>query len=118
MACLPAAPPALALRSWLGLGLFVLLCLSLGKRERLGWERARGCAGAERVAAPLCQSAGDGGPQGTGSGVFWLRLGRGLGWLALLTMAASAENPSALGSPAQSRQAASSQRGQGATQPS
>ncbi|XP_050771128.1 T-lymphocyte activation antigen CD80 [Gymnogyps californianus] len=28
MACLPAAPPAL--RRWLGLGLFVLLCLSLG----------------------------------------------------------------------------------------
>ncbi|XP_049680412.1 T-lymphocyte activation antigen CD80-like [Accipiter gentilis] len=30
MACLPAAPPALALRRCLGLGLFVLLCLSLG----------------------------------------------------------------------------------------
>uniref|UniRef100_A0A8C3KSK1 Ig-like domain-containing protein n=1 Tax=Calidris pygmaea TaxID=425635 RepID=A0A8C3KSK1_9CHAR len=30
MACLPTAPPALALRRWLGLGLFVGLCLHLG----------------------------------------------------------------------------------------
>lgn len=30
MVCLPAAPPALALRRWLETGLFVLLCLSLG----------------------------------------------------------------------------------------
>ncbi|XP_069725870.1 T-lymphocyte activation antigen CD80-like [Phaenicophaeus curvirostris] len=30
MACMPATPPALDLRKWLGLGLFVLLCLRLG----------------------------------------------------------------------------------------
>ncbi|XP_074958913.1 T-lymphocyte activation antigen CD80 [Phalacrocorax aristotelis] len=30
MACLPGALPALALRRWLGLGVFMLLCLSLG----------------------------------------------------------------------------------------
>lgn len=40
MMCLPASSPALALRTWLGLGLFVLLCLGIGK-ERV-WECGKG----------------------------------------------------------------------------
>lgn len=70
MACLPAAPPALALRRWLGLGLFVLLCLSRGKQERPAWERGRRRAGPERAAVPACRSLGDDGPRGTRSGAF------------------------------------------------
>lgn len=90
MACLPVTPPALALRRWLGHGLFMLLCLSLGKQDGLVWERGRGHAGPTRV------------PVGRGwwppGHSFWcllpgLRLGQGLGWLALLTMVASAEDP-------------------------
>lgn len=42
MASLPAAPPAS--RRWPGLGLVVLLCLSLGKRERPEGERGAGGA--------------------------------------------------------------------------
>ncbi|KAM7130071.1 T-lymphocyte activation antigen CD80 isoform 1-T2 [Ciconia maguari] len=51
MACLPAAPPALALRRWLGLGLFVLLCLSLGCA--LEKKVVKSKAG-EKVGLPCC----------------------------------------------------------------
>lgn len=53
MACLPAAPPALALRRCLGLGLFVLLCLSLGKQERLAWEGACGARAGSGTRVPV-----------------------------------------------------------------
>lgn len=53
MACLPAAPPALALRRCLGLGLFVLLCLSLGKQERLAWEGACGARTGSGTRVPV-----------------------------------------------------------------
>lgn len=84
MASLPAAPPAS--RRWPGLGLVVLLCLSLGKRERPEGERGPGgpcwapSGGARRA---VC---GDWRPAGHSS---WrplpgLRLATGLGggWLA------------------------------------
>lgn len=49
MACLPAAPPAL--RRWLGLGLFVLLCLSLG--YALEKKVIKSKAG-EKIGLPCC----------------------------------------------------------------
>lgn len=61
MMCLPTTPPALALRTWLGLGLLVLLCLGMGKQEP-EWGCGKGLAPA---AAPLGWSTGDGGPQDT-----------------------------------------------------
>lgn len=96
MACLPTAPLALALRRWLGIGLFVLLCLSLGKQEMLMWEHSRGCAGrSTRI------WVGRGWlPPGH---LLWCLLpGQGVGWLAVLTMATSTEVPRALSSPSQS----------------
>lgn len=94
MACLPAAPPALALRRCLGLGLFVLLCLSLGKQERLAWEGACGARAGSGTRVPV--GGGQRPPRGGGHS-FWgllpgLRLGQGLGWLAPLATLASVED--------------------------
>lgn len=72
MMWLPACPPALALRPRLGLGLFVLLCLGIGKREP-GWGCGKGL-GASSSTWP----AGDGGPQDT-PGAFCQGRAQGLG---------------------------------------
>ncbi|RMC01688.1 hypothetical protein DUI87_21702 [Hirundo rustica rustica] len=51
MMCLPASPPALALRTWLGLGLFVLLCLGTG--QALEKKVVKSKVG-EKVRLPCC----------------------------------------------------------------
>lgn len=60
MMCLPAAPPALALRTWLGLGLFVLLCLGIGKQDWLGCDRGKGLGTSSSARVMVNR---DGGPQ-------------------------------------------------------
>ncbi|XP_057266477.1 T-lymphocyte activation antigen CD80 [Pezoporus wallicus] len=51
MVCLPIAPLALALRRWLGIGLFVLLCLSLGYAQE---KKAVKSKVGEKVGLPCC----------------------------------------------------------------
>ncbi|KAM9020050.1 T-lymphocyte activation antigen CD80 [Ara ararauna] len=51
MACLPTAPLALVLRRWLGIGLFVLLCLSLGYAQE---KKAVKSKVGEKVGLPCC----------------------------------------------------------------
>lgn len=61
MMCLRASPPALALRTCLGLGLFVLLCLGIGKQEA-GWECGKGLG---TSSSTNVMSTEDAGPQDT-----------------------------------------------------
>ncbi|XP_054698038.1 T-lymphocyte activation antigen CD80-like [Grus americana] len=50
MTCLPVVPPALALRRWLGFGLYVMLCLSLG----YALEKEVKSKVGEKVGLPCC----------------------------------------------------------------
>lgn len=80
MMCLPASPPALALRTWLGLGLLVLLCLGMGKQEP---KRECGKGLGTSSSIPVMLNRG-----WWASGDSWCLLpglspGQGLGWLAL-----------------------------------
>lgn len=80
MMCLPASPPALALRTCLGLGLFVLLCLGIGKQEP-GWECEKGLGTGSSTHVMVNRGWWP-------SEHFWCLLpgpspGQGLGWLAL-----------------------------------